>query len=409
MSATRARGTTLRPARRLVYLVPAAALVYLLAALSQSDILYLALAMLGGASVVSLLYAPLAVRGLGGSAQLLRTAPALREGDEVRVELTITNPFPVARGWLQIQADHAQGAWAPLGGDGSLFVPWIPAGRAVRVGWTVVAPRRGIYHVPHLRVGTAAPFGFFRAETALAVPTEQVLVLPRTWALPALRLAYRAEEGPAGAQVQGRGGDVFGARPYRSGDSLRHIHARASARWGSLVVREYERAARPTVTVLLDVAAGTPEPGRDGGAEAALFEVGVRLVASVARHAAEQGAALAIHDTGLAGLAPADDHSGERIDRYLACVEQEARTRAIDAVIGSLQPSACLLIIMFRPVVAALPALASLRRQGTAITVALGSTDPQGEAARFGTSLLGAGLSLVRFGPDSRTVDVRLC
>ena len=144
----RVREATLRPARRLVYLVPAAALVYLLAALSQSDILYLALAMLGGASLVSLFYAPLAVRGLGGSAQLLRTAPALREGDEVRVELTITNLFPVARGWLQVRADHAQGAWAPSGGDGSLFVPWVPAGRAVRVSWTVVVPRRGIYQVP---------------------------------------------------------------------------------------------------------------------------------------------------------------------------------------------------------------------------------------------------------------------
>ena len=90
----------------------------------------------------------------------------------------------------------------------------------------------------------------------------------------------------------------------------------------------------------------------------------MRLVASVVRHAAEHGAALALHDTGLAGLAPADDHSGERIDRYLACVEQEAPARAIDAVIGSLPPSACLLLILFQPVAAALPALASLRRQG---------------------------------------------
>ena len=44
-----------------------------------------------------------------------------------------------------------------------------------------------------------------------------------------------------------------------------------------------------------------------------------------------------------------------------------------------------------------------------AITVALGSTELQGEAARFGTAVLGAGLSLVRFGPESRTVEVRLC
>ncbi len=58
--------------------------------------------------------------------------------------------------------------------------------------------------------------------------------------------------------MAGTGTEVLGLRPYRQGDSLRHISARASARHGRPVVLERERETGPSL-VLLATGGGSGE------------------------------------------------------------------------------------------------------------------------------------------------------
>jgi uncharacterized protein (DUF58 family) len=48
-------------------------------------------------------------------------------------------------------------------------------------------------------------------------------------------------------------GDFYGVREWRSGDSLRYVHWRSSARTGKLVVRQFEQPRNRDVAILLDL------------------------------------------------------------------------------------------------------------------------------------------------------------
>jgi uncharacterized protein (DUF58 family) len=86
-------------------------------------------------------------------------------------------------------------------------------------------------------------------------------------------------------------------REYVPGDDLRHIHWRATARVGTLMVRELVDVSLPRTTVILDArpasyqpggeAAGTPTALGEDGSE--LFEAAVDAAASVAVAAARHG------------------------------------------------------------------------------------------------------------------------
>lgn len=96
---------------------------------------------------------------------------------------------------------------------------------------------RGWLPVPRFRIWTTWPLGLFRAWS-WSHPEYAVLVWPR----PEL-------SGPAPAQpVEDnrrqrlhRGEDLASLRDYRSGDSMRHVAWKASARHDMLLVKDYEQ------------------------------------------------------------------------------------------------------------------------------------------------------------------------
>ena len=74
--------------------------------------------------------------------------------------------------------------------------------------------------------------------------------------------------------------DLRALRPYVPGDELRHLHWKATARTGQLIVREYVDPAQPWCVVVLDT--------RRDVLDADAFEAAVEIVASVLWAAAEQ-------------------------------------------------------------------------------------------------------------------------
>ncbi|MCI3949928.1 MAG: hypothetical protein K0R11_1862 [Acidimicrobiales bacterium] len=130
-----------------------------------------------------------------------------------------------------------------------------------------VPPRRGVVRALQVQLAAAGPLGLFVARRhRLAVLERPLEVGPRP--LPA-ELVVPPHAGEADAVDDGCRGDgnapelVRGARAYVVGDALRLVHWPASARAGSLMVRELEAPGRARVTIVVDLR------GPDEEAEAA--------------------------------------------------------------------------------------------------------------------------------------------
>ena len=112
-------------------------------------------------------------------------------------------------------------------------------------------------------------------------------MLPRTVTLHGIPHALGSSDGAHGAGAAGSGqgrSDVL-VRPYRSGDELRRVHWRSTARHDELMVRLEERPWRGGVTVLLDRRAGAHR----GHGPTASLEWAVTFAASACVHLIDRG------------------------------------------------------------------------------------------------------------------------
>ena len=137
------------------------------------------------------------------------------------------------------------------------------------VAVTLLPARRGVHEHLVVDISTAAPFAlqWWTRRVRLLLPSP-IHVAPRMG--PAERLALDGYEhaGDTDHRVPAREGEPRGARPYRSDDSRRLVHWRASAHTGELMVREAEgRSAQP---VTLSVALPQDPEAADRTAERAL-------------------------------------------------------------------------------------------------------------------------------------------
>ena len=145
----------------------------------------------------------------------------------------------------------------------------ISAGTGIvpRGGWmrrhSLDGMRRGPVDASSWVVGSGDPLGFFGGAVE-SPDVEVALVLPRFTSLSRRRPARELEAAVAAPRA-GSGGELFGVREYRPGDSLRRIHWRSSARHGELVVREFEPPGLQSVGIYCD---GAP-PSREAADQVA--------------------------------------------------------------------------------------------------------------------------------------------
>ncbi|MET0090057.1 MAG: DUF58 domain-containing protein [Candidatus Thiodiazotropha sp.] len=152
----------------------------------------------------------------------------------------------------------------------------------------VCCEHRGLFTLDPLRLTSAYPFGILSHERCLSSPGEPVRVLPRLYELGELPTPQHANQNSEGdlpiAQRDGQE-QFLSIREYVHGDSLRHIHWRASARLQRLVVKEYERDDRPMLLLALDCRAAFNK----GEGNRTTFEFAISLAASVIRQATREG------------------------------------------------------------------------------------------------------------------------
>ncbi len=155
-------------------------------------------------------------------------------------------------------------------------LPPMPARGVVEAVSEVTAYRRGPLVLAGGILARTDPFGLFRGFCRVSAP-RTVLVLPRRYPLPALRLPGQTQYqrgGVAMAAGIGESEEFVALREYRRGDALRRVHWRSSARLGELIVKEFQDEYFVRHALVLDTFC---EASRDG-----LFEEAVAVAASFA-------------------------------------------------------------------------------------------------------------------------------
>jgi uncharacterized protein (DUF58 family) len=225
-----------RLARRRLYIVPTRAgmafaallLLMLLAGLNygNSVALLLTFVLIGFTLVVM----QQCHRNLLGTELLALSAAPVFAGGCGQVQLTLASGGGGARLRLTAALPHSPQTPVDLPPDGTQCLE-LP----------LPAPTRGLVRLERLRLATAHPFGLFRAWTWVHTPIE-MLVYPQ----PRGSLPLPAQAGVRrGAQEASAAGtdEWAGLRPFRDGDSPRHVDWKAYARGAPLLVKEYTQGA----------------------------------------------------------------------------------------------------------------------------------------------------------------------
>jgi len=179
--------------------------------------------LLGSMFVVSILYT---YRNLVLLGFAVGRAPPVFAGERAGFELLVTNSSEYAR--IGIRLENS--------GQPPLSIELQP-GQTMPVTLYRNAARRGLLALGRCRVSSSYPLGLFNGWSHLNL-NMNCLVYPRPapWRPLPQAAAYR----PRLSGDKGRGVDDFiGFRPYRPGDSPRHLFWKAAARDQTLLIKQF--------------------------------------------------------------------------------------------------------------------------------------------------------------------------
>jgi uncharacterized protein (DUF58 family) len=229
-----------------------------------------------------------------------------------------------------------------------VFFPYLPRQQNMKQSVPVTFLKRGLHVQNTFKIVTRFPFGFLQKARRIALKSE-ALVYPSVESNSELSEIFPGIDGSIESYHKGRGQDLHALREYVPTDSASHVHWKASARAGSLMVREFAREDDFRVLLVLD-----PHPGELSANSKTLpggrFESAVTTCAGIAWHFYERNAFLQFRSAGIeTSLAPAEENIFA-ILRHLA-VAQPQPTEAQDALLQDLAASPDLfkVIVSSRP------------------------------------------------------------
>jgi uncharacterized protein (DUF58 family) len=176
-----------------------------------------------------------------------------------------------------------------------VYFPYIPKHDRVQQHVPMTFPRRGIYCQEAFRIVTRFPFGFLQKARRIDLKSE-ALVYPSVEPKQDFFEVLPGMQGALESLAKGRGQDLYALRDYQPRDSSRHVHWKASARLGSLMVREFTREDDCRVILVLDP---HTSPGLAAKEADARFERAVTMCAALAWHFYERNAILQFRTAGF--------------------------------------------------------------------------------------------------------------
>lgn len=218
-------------------------------------------------------------------------------GDDVKVSVRVRNESLVPG--PQVTVTGAGGDLEAL--DGTLEIESLRP-RAERTAAITISPaRRGRFHLPELHIETEDPLGLARARRATGEPQDVTIYpslvhLETCAALAHLEGAH--ERGARGLPRLG-GSELRGIRPHYPGEPLSHVDWKATARTGSLMLREMDDPGGSDICLVLDGTAAAAGRGPGSGAGSSGVPGGVPATvgrrarrSAVARRRARRSAAV---------------------------------------------------------------------------------------------------------------------
>ena len=280
-----------RPAvsRAMVVLVLIGAAIFVIARTTGSGWLMVLLSALIGVLAVGVLSPPLALRTARLDVRAARDATAGRS-------LTVTVSVPVRARGLRARLVEPEGSWFAFEGPAEGEIIAVPA-------------RRGVLREAVVDVTSAWPLGLVpwrrRLHLRLARPIEVGPAPIDTEVPPPDARGNGADERSAPGW---RDGDVVrGAREYVPGDPVKLVHWPATARTGTLMVKELDAPHRPGLVLVVDL--------RGGGAAA---ETAAGRAAGIANAALAAGAPVTLCTSEAGGPVSGRVDSPAEVGRRLA-------------------------------------------------------------------------------------------
>ncbi|KLU06606.1 hypothetical protein RISK_001361 [Rhodopirellula islandica] len=153
-----------------------------------------------------------------------------------------------SRGDLEITVDASAKEW----------IPEIAPGETATTNQSLTFLRRGVHVMPPVRVESLFPFHLFRS-TQWIDSGESMVITPRrldwdsdvSW-----QVIHASLRGLAVGLSQGDHQHYVGSREYRAGMPVRRWDFASWARLGKPILREFNSAAKQTVTVFIDTTPG---------------------------------------------------------------------------------------------------------------------------------------------------------
>jgi uncharacterized protein (DUF58 family) len=246
---------------------------------------------------------------LSGVAMRLELPEHIFAGHPVRACIELENEKLTLPSFsLRVEAVAAKNEPAAALLETPAYFPYLPKRGRAQQTVPISFPARGLYRQDAFRIVTRFPFGFLQKSHRVELRTE-ALVYPSVEPTGEFLEILPGLQGAMESLAKGRGQDLYALRDYVPTDSARHVHWKASARLGSLMVREFTREEDARVLLVLDPHISTPVDGAAQQVAVDRFERAVTLCAGVAWHFFERNALLQFRSAGMeTSLAPAEEN-----------------------------------------------------------------------------------------------------
>ena len=230
---------------------------------------------------------------------------------------------PPEKQWIKLPDRQlrrvAESAAPPNLFEGSAYFPYVPAGGELTADVELRFEHRGRYQQDSFGLATRFPFAFL-TKTRRVPLAREIIVYPPVEPADEFFEVLPLITGEFETFARGRGYDLYRIREYMPEDSARHVDWKATAKSGSLKVREFSREDERKLRIVFD------NPGPTA-VSAKAYESGVALAASLGWHFAGENTEISFVAQGYNGAADIYQFLA-----YLALVEPQPLTSVIESL-----------------------------------------------------------------------------
>jgi len=321
-------------------------------------------------------------------------------GEEIVYEVEVTNRKPLPLPWLQIEDELPEkvtllkGQATPTTEDRVVLSNMFPINMYHRVTrrFPIQCKQRGTFIFGPSSIRSGDLFGFFRREKRIET-VDYLFVYPRLVPLEKLGIPSRQFCGDIRLKRHLFQDPVLtaGVRDYVSGDSLKRIHWKSTARLGKLQTKVYEPTTTVDLSLFLDV---RTLKAPLWGSIFQLQELGIIAAASISQHALEAGFRVGLYVNQITRFSqgtarvPHSQHPDQLVHiletlAQLHQIETTPIARFIRQEAVNLPWGSTIVVISAQPADDLISALLGLKRVGRSVAlVKVGGTVPEaGEGA----------------------------